>query len=733
MGGSKSVTTGYNYSGTFAQAIGLGPATRLTRITNGQTEIWSGDLDQSSRDGDGMTLLTTTIGTIRFYWGRTDQNPDALLSLSQIDFGAGEVSLYVPAWPHVIYFVADNVAFGGSPTPPTLTFEYEVQKSLLTLSAHHVERDAVIPEVIYDVLTNALWGGGISTSRLNTSSFVTAAETTIAEGITASPYLDENSNVREFIGLLLSYIDGYLRYENGEITLGLMRKEDASSATVIDESLLADEPRPVNEGWRNTWNMTRVVFTDRDNDWESDAVETFEDVANQALTGERVDEEVRLPFVTRRAVAKILAKRKGLKGGLPQMTWELEVLPSLRTLRPGDLAKLTYSKRGITNRLVRILEVNRSVRDNRTVRLTVEEEITRDEEHDYVPPEDDFSNGPQMFALEDTTPRLSTLTTELKNGHPDGFAVFCHRPHKLMQGFECWFTWNPLNRAYGLQNIATAFPAKGVVRWWTGCRNNTGWLLRINFQTEEDKDFVLALLDDGVDFYAAVGRRLYKSAGSSLDQHQVDVIWLQAVNDGYVNAISATELEMEFTGGAFGSTSPAYETLGSNGNQPTLHIYIGRVVVGGADDFLMLAGNVNFERAGPNSKPIFRINGIVQPDTDWKRHIRTPTFHLLDKQALLDSGKNIFDRNDTTMCPNGTYDTDWGERIEPLAELYDAVGFALVFGGAHPEEDYIEALDTALYREAFGFASTDEFVLLEDTDAILGFITATGASWYNKQ
>lgn len=324
----KVATVGYNYYGSFAQAVGLGPATRLTRIIHGEIKIWSGDLDQTSRDADGKTTLTTTLGTLHFYWGRADQNQNAFLTAAVIDFGSGPVSLLIPAWRNVIYYVAEDVSWGDRPVPPSLKFEFERIPSGLTLSVHHIGRDAVLPEVLHDLLTNALYGAG--SADVDSASFAVAGETVITEGIGASPYLDESTTLREFTGLLLNYIDGFLRYEAGAVKLGLIRNASTAGLPAIDETNLTDEPRPVNGGWSDTWNYTRAIFTDRENQWEESAVETWDDVANAAITSERVEEELRLPFVTRRAVAKILVKRKGIRGGIPAMQWEIEVLPSRR-------------------------------------------------------------------------------------------------------------------------------------------------------------------------------------------------------------------------------------------------------------------------------------------------------------------------------------------------------------------------------------------------------------------
>ncbi len=728
MGSSKKVTTGYKYYGTFAQALGMGPATRLTRISNGETTIWKGDLDQTSRDVNGMTRITTKIGSIRFYWGRSDQQPDTVLQGSKINFGAGAVPFLVPAWPNVIYFVANKVAFGFQPTPPTLKFEFERQLSVLTLSAHSINRDAVIPEVIYDLLTNPMYGLGIAAAKIDTGSFLAAAEQVITEGLGASPWLDENTTVREFIGLLLSYIDGYLRYESGQIAIGLVRKESNTGLPLIDERFMAGEPKPVNKGWSNTWNFTRLVYTDRDRSWQGDAVETYEDAANAGLTGEIVDEEIRLPFVTTRDVSKKLVKRKGLKGGIPTMTWEVDVMPSLRYLAPGNRVKVSYAKRGISERVMRVQEVSRSAKENQLVRLTLVEETTRDESFDYIPADDVFTGIPDEFALVSTTPRLSVLTAELKNGQPDGFLVACHRPHELIEGYRTYFTWDPVQKAYGELSGNGAFPSYGTLSWWTRARNNTSWILRINFQTEDDAQFVLSLLEDSGEFYCCVGRRKYKSVGTPIDQHQVDVLWFQAVADGYKAAISATELELEFTSGALGSAEPSLETLAVQGVYPTLHCYVGRKA-----DFSIVTGSMYFERAGGNASWLWRQAGLYSPDTEWKRYVCAPTYNVVDAQELTAAGVNTYDRNDTTMCPSGTFGTDWGARVETLAERMDDGGFASVLGGVHPDQEVTDEVDAALYRLVFGFESENDYLLAEDTDAILGFKTVTGANWYNKE
>ncbi len=730
MGSPKKVVTGYNYFGSFAQAIAIGPATRLTRITNGETEIWIGDVDQTSRDGDGKTTLTTSVGKVHWYWGRTDQLADPLLSAAAVDFGGGPVALLVPAWRNVIYFVAEDIAWGSQPVPPVLKFEFERQIAPLTLSAHHFQRDALVPEVIYELLTETKFGAAIPTADLNTLSFSTSAETVLAEQIGVSPQLDESTTVREFIGLLINYVDGYLRYYGGQIYFGLIRHESTAGLPTIDESKLASEPQPSNTGWGDTWNLTRAVFTDRENDWEESAVEVFDDVANAVVTGERTDEELQLSFVTRRAVAKILVKRKGIKGGMPLMEWQLEVLPSLRTLQPGGRIFLTYAKLGLTNRLMRILEVGRDAGDNKVVKLTVQEERTRDESNDYVIPTDDFRSDPTLFVLASTTPRLATLPSGLLDGFADGFLLAAHRPNRLTTGFTAHFTWDPVQSAYAALDVVTSYPFYGTLSWWTPARIGTSFIFRVAFQNTTEAGQFVTYLQSSVEMYVAIAPREWKSVGSSVDEQQVASTWLLISGGGYLVLVSATVVEFEATSGAFASIAPALETLAGNGVYPPANIYMGRR----ADFMIHQSNSLNFARAAGNQVAgNVRKGGVwtaVAADTDWKRYLKATTFNVLEEQLIGDTTAAVYDRNDTTMSPEGTFTVAWGARVPTLAERYDRLAFGTVLVATSADDT--ATLNTVYFTTIFYQPTDAQFIVGDETDQILGVMILNRNRWYNK-
>ena len=720
-----------------AQVICAGEVFRLHRITNGETEIFAGPVDSSSADGNGRTTLQTTIGTVRFYWGKPTQVQDSILAALQLDLGSGVQGIPMPTWKNVCYCVGDGLAFGSQVSPPTLVFEIERRLNLLSLSSHDIGGGAVLPEIIYDFLTNTLYGRGIPTSKIDTASFVAAAEAVITEGLGVSPFVDEATTLRDLLGGLMPYIDCFLYFKDGKIFMRLVRKESSAGAPVLDESSMTDEPKPTNDGWQETWNFTGLKFTDRENGWQESALEPYDDCANAAIVGEMVPRELDFKFVTTRAVAKVLARRKGITAGIPAMFWELTLLPSYRnTLVAGQLVKVSFAKRGISQRLMRIVEMSRGEPGSQEIKIRAMEEQTRDESHDYSPPNDTFGvtqvvdpTGGAAFTLVDTTPRLSWLTTELKAGAPDGVLVVGHRPNNLIDGFHLWFTWDPAKKAYQHLTSSTGFPAKGVVKCWHRTRNNTAWMFRLEVAQDFDRRMLDAMVDKGDDFYFAVGRRLFKATGSTINQHQVDALWLKKQKEGFYGYAAATILNVEVTDAAFGSTALALETTAGQGNYPTEHVYGGRR----ADFMIFTTNTLVFEENVGGAPLLWRPgSGTSNADTAKVRYIKTPVFNFAGEQSVSAVTAATYDRDLTTMSPNGTYSNEWGARVPTTYELFDDAGGAAVQGGTHPDYANLSDLDEDLSAELWGFSNDDQVIRIGDIDEVLGFMVLTSISHYNK-
>ena len=740
MGGGGNIVTGFEYNGGICQIIAAGPITRLTRIANGDTVIWEGDVDQSTRDGDGKTVLATTLGSGKLYWGRSDEVADASLAAALVDFGTGATTLPIPAWRHWAKFVMDDCAFGGQPSPPVLVFDFERRLDLLTLSAHEIEDDAVLPEVIYDLLVNAIHSVGVASASVDTVSFAAACETIIDEGLGVSPQIDDTTTLRDFIGTLLEYIDAILYYEHGVIKIKLVRKEAAETAIAINESHLTDEPR-VNSGtMADTWNVTRLVFSDRANNWDENAVEPYDDHANAIVQGESVPKDVELPFVTRRDVAKLLAARKGIAGGVPQTSIELRLLPSLRTLKPGDLIAVTYAHLGYVGKLFRVRRRETGGSQNREVVIEALAEITRVETNDYVPPADPLfnlgafydANGVLFGGEASATPRLLWLPPDLKSSDtiytdPDGFLVAFEQPSTSSTKYQVWWTWNPSEKPFKKLEGGTDFPVRLDLLGWQRFRNNTTWLLRAEFLSQEDADYIRSLIEDGDKVFFVAARRLYKQTGTPIDEHQMDGLWFQGQVNGRAEPVDGLIYDIEVSAGAFDAPEPTLETTAGQANYPTLTLYAGR-----KKDFVIRRDKDRyFERLQGNGSNYWADGVLLNQDTDLVRYIKVVTGTKKELQDLADVAATTYDRDDTTMCPDGTLSREWGAVVLTLSAQIDLSGFGTAFGGATPYDAYVTDLDSALYAVMFGVETDDQSLTVEHLDEVLGFMVQTGVEFYN--
>lgn len=735
MGAGSSVPTSFEYYGGLVIVICAGEITRLTRIANGDTVIWTGDVDQTSRDSDGKTALATSIGTGYLYWGRADENPNADLAAALVDYGTGATTVPIPAWRRWAKIIFKEANLGTQPTPPTLTFDFERRLDLLALSEHDISGDAVLPEVVYDLLTNAVYSVGADPALLDTASFVAAAEQLISEGLGASPQIDQPTTLRDFIGTLQSYDDSALRWENGRVKYVLLRAND-SVPVAIDESAMTAEPQISSDAMESTWNFTRLVFSDRANNWDENAVEPYDESANAEVRGENVPKDIEMPFITRRSVAKMLARRKGVSGGVPQAKYTIRLLPSFGRLQPGDLLALSYAKFGLVSKVLRVANVSVNGSENSEVTIEAYTEALRDESHDYSPPDDPIFNigsyydesGGAFGTLAGASAYLLGLPPDLQQ-QGDGFLVAFSRPNASITKRKIWWTWDPAQKPYKQLDKDKTFPTGLTLLAWTRASNNTTWMLRVQFGSQDDADYITELMDDGKDVYFVTAERLWQTFGSTQDQHQAFGLWLQAVQGGNYTVISPLVYDIEVSDSAFGSDPPTLETASLPGKYPCSVLFAGK-----KDEFFIKAGSSIHFSANIGNGSNFWSGGVLHnTDVDLTRYFKVAFGTAQETQDIADVTASTFDRDDPTMCPDGTLSIKWGSRVPTLYEQYDRAAIADAFGLASQYDSIISDLDIDLYSSAFGSANTSQQFAIEATDQVLGVMCQTGQTYYNNQ
>jgi hypothetical protein len=122
---------------------------------------------------------------------------------------------------------------------------------------------------------------------------------------------------------------------------------------------------------------------------------------------------------------------------------------------------------------------------------------------------------------------------------------------------------------------------------------------------------------------------------------------------------------------------------------------------------------------------------LLNTDTALVRYVKVVTGTRRELQELEDVTASTYDRDDTTMCPDGTLSQQWGALVLTLYETYDISGAALAFGLTSPHDTLVDDLDEALGASVFGFASTDQKFLTESLEEVLGYRVQTGVQFYN--
>jgi hypothetical protein len=584
---------------------------------------------------------------------------------------------------------------------------------------HELDGDCIITEFIYDCMVNTYWGAGRDPLEIDTEAFLAATIQLIAEDIGASPDFDDFIGLREIIGKLNAYMDSVIFFQDGRANLKLIRREDFSGAPVLTEADFTDEPVPQNDGFDETSNFFRLTFTDRANNWE-DGVEPYDNPANADIQGQSVNAQLDFPYVTRRSVAKTLVKRMGLKQSKPAFFYQLRLQPAHNDKHPGDVIKLTYAKRGLSEAICRVMEVERTAPDDPEVSMLVMVEHTRDTTFDYIPPEDLFYTPPSLdddggaaFEIVSVQPRLQTLPPDLKGTAADGFLVAFNKSNPLLSQAKIYWTWDEVQKEYQQLGTQDQFPNYTQVVCWHRLSPDS-WFLRLRFPSADFRDSFAAEVVVAPEWIFVTGHRKVRQAGTPSDSHELAGLWGSKVESGYFEAVDETLHDIEVSAPLYGSEEIKEETIADPANSPTQHMYLGS-----RDDFFVfVTDSIAFERNLPNA-PVNPATG-VSPDTDLERLVKVTVANHKNEEELPDVDAVEFDRNDTTMNQGGTYTPDWGERALTTYELFDLVAgqyLLLSTAAAYTELDDIDEALGAIYA---GAGSDDEKMLWGPVNETLG-------------
>jgi len=397
---SKRVTIAYDYYIGMQLGLCLGPNVRVRKIYFGKYLAWSGTLT-----GGGSQVISNlqlfggesrnggVQGTVYFYDGDVPQTQDPFLAHH---IGAG-----APRYNGIAHLVLteNNVSmrgfyFGKSQNIEPVAIEVDCFNNTLGIpGGKHImsnNLDANPAEILYDMCVTEFAMLGIDPARLDTASFLAAADMLYDEDHFMSLQVSRPSRGSDLIGELLKQINGVLYQDTatGKFILGLQRQDyDPDTLPEIDVDNLSDITNYTRNLWSDTVNQVRVMFKNRENNYQDNSPAVWQDTGNIAATAKVRSAQISHPGCYDPDLAVFLATRTGAALSVPLFSADIKCNRAVgQTLRPNSVFKLTCRRLGIKRLIMRTKEVDLGELDDGKVTVSAFQDIYANNTVTIAPP-----------------------------------------------------------------------------------------------------------------------------------------------------------------------------------------------------------------------------------------------------------------------------------------------------------------------------------------------------------
>lgn len=268
----------------------------------------------------------------------------------------------------------DNTSEDGVPVIPDSN-GYKLLSGLFALSATN-QVDMNPAHIIRECLLNSVWGLGLPESLINDEMFQAAAETLFEERFGLSMMWTKQAKIEEFVGEVLSHIQGtlYVNPMTGKLCLKLIR-DDYDAATL--DTLTPSNCTVTSFKRRTPAEITNEIAVT----WTNPLTEKEEVVIKQSLgsivanNGEIVSDNRNYYGIRRRALAAEVCARDLAASTAPLSTAEVRADRRFSQKVPGDVVKLTDPENGASEVVMRIMKINYGYVGSSEVEMSLSEDV----------------------------------------------------------------------------------------------------------------------------------------------------------------------------------------------------------------------------------------------------------------------------------------------------------------------------------------------------------------------
>lgn len=324
--------------------------------------------------------------------------------------------------------------------------------------------DANPADVIYEILINEKWGLGLSSALIDSASFLAAAETLFNEGLGFSAEWQRSEQVDTILDEILKYIDGVLYTDpvTGLFTLKLARKDYVvDSLPQVNENNFAEVVSFSRGSLDDSVNEVRVTYIDRFNKYK-DASEIAQDLANYRLQGKRNPVTTSYIGISNSTTAGKIAQRDLRTLSTSIIKCNLKVNRELFEARPAGLFRFSWTKRGVTQVVMRITRVNFGEYDNGMMEIEAVQDIFSLSNSIYA-----VSNGTLWTDPVGTAASITNFETiEAPYYYSDNnhqLMVFAKKPDNSQFSFNTYTSENGSSGNYYLSDAGDGFTPMGTL------------------------------------------------------------------------------------------------------------------------------------------------------------------------------------------------------------------------------------------------------------------------------
>ena len=392
--GAKKQTVGYHYLFSILFGLSRGPLNELRTIQVADKIAWEGPLCS----GDVQAIKKPDLfggkkkeggiqGPFRLFFGDADQvlpgagsancgSSGPLSGVQTLPDIKATITADVPTsmiseFRGVTMLWFDGLISSMNPYPKEWSFRvrrysagwdndacWYIQKSVIFLGDGKIH--AMNPaHIIYECLTNPAWGRGLPAIYLDDNSFVYAANTLCDEGFGLCFAWNRQENVDDFISTVIDHIGGalYPDPETGRMVLKLIRSDYVADDLPLftPTSGLLDITEDDSSSQDDIYN--EIIGTGRDPITNEDfQVRVHNLAARQSQGAPNTEPKDYSGVPTRDLLARILQRDLKLHAsGLKKFAVVLD--RSGWRLRPGMCFRISDSRRGISNIVLRVGEI----------------------------------------------------------------------------------------------------------------------------------------------------------------------------------------------------------------------------------------------------------------------------------------------------------------------------------------------------------------------------------------